>query len=143
MPGNPSYSMANMGSNGNAATDNPTPLRNLSPTAPGATLGTASGGASLSTTASVGQPTTAGASPTATAGVGGQPITWWASLIVLFIVLGLVAKKAGNESEFGNLKVSAYNILMITLASVIGIAGLKVLFTRFPVPGISTLIQAV
>lgn len=133
---------------GNAATDNPTSERDVYAAAPGNTLGVASGAGSLvtSSTAAVGDAVSTGASApssTAPAGLIGQPLTWWATLIVLFIILGIVARKAGNEGEFGNLKVSAYNILMITLAAVIGIAGLKVLFTRFPVPGVSTLLQAV
>lgn len=136
---NPSFGM----SNGNASTDNPTPLRNVVASAGGGTLGTASGGDSLTTTAPVGQGSVAGTSPATTGGIIGQPLTWWATLIVVFIVLGMIAKKAGNESEFTNIRVSAYNILQVTLMAIIGIAGLKVVFTRFRVPGISTLVQAV
>lgn len=136
---NPSFGM----SNGNASTDNPTPAANVYPRDGGSTLGAAAGGSSLVTTASNGTGMTASAPAGATGGIASQPLTWWGGLIVLFIVLGLIAKKAGNESEFSNLRVSAYNILQVTLMATIGIAGLKVLFTRFPVPGISTLVQAV
>lgn len=133
----------NFGSNGNASTDNPTPTANVYPRGGGSTLGAAAGGASLVTTAPNGTDSTAAAPSSATGGILGQPLTWWGALIVFFILLGLVAKRAGNESEFGNLKVSAYNILMITFAAIIGIAGFKVLFTRFTVPGLSALVQAV
>jgi hypothetical protein len=131
-------------SNGNAATDNPTPSANVYPRDGGSSLGVAASGNSLVTTAAgSGANSTADVPATATGGVLGQPLTWWGGLIVLFIVLGMVAKRAGNESEFGNLKVSAYNIVMITIAAIIGIAGFKVLFTRFQVPGISALVLAV
>ena len=136
------------GSNGDAATDNPTSLRDLYAGGGGNTLGVASGAASTVTTSPVGAgPAVSGTAPTAAslsnAGFVGQPLTWWATLIILFLALGIVARKAGNEGEFGNIRASAYNILMITFAAIIGIAGMKALFTRFTVPGISTLVQAV
>ena len=140
--------MANPSSNGFfASVDNPTPTRNVYPTAGGPTLGTASGGATAVTMSS---DPTAGASasaPTAAAapatGITGQPLAWWVTLIVLFIVLGLVAKKTGNEGEFSNIKLSAYNILMISIAAMIGIGAMKVIFTRFNVPGLSTFVGAI
>lgn len=137
---NPSFGL----SNGTAATDNPTPARNVYPTAPGGTLGSAAGGASLVTTGpTAGADVPAGASDSAPRGVFGQPLAWWATLIVLFIALGYVGRKAGNESEFANLKLSAYNVLMITLAAIIGIVGLKALTAKLPIPGLSTVIAAV
>lgn len=137
---NPSFGL----SNGTAATDNPTPTRNVYPTAPGGTLGSATGGASLVTTGpTTGAQQPAGAASAAPQGVLGQPIVWWATLIILFVLLGIVAKKAGNESEFSNIRLSAYNVLMITLAAVIGIVGLKALFAKLPVPGLSTVLAAV
>ena len=135
-------------SNGDASTDNPTAMRDVYPAAPGNTLGAAVGAGSLVTTSSTpaaSAVSTGASAPTSAAptGLTGQPLTWWATLIVLFIALGFVARKAGNEGEFTNLKVSAYNILMITFAAIIGIAGMKALFARFQVPGISTLVAAV
>lgn len=132
------------------ATDNPTPARNVYPTAPGGTLGTAAGpstAVSTSPLALAASSAAAGsgavaATPTMS-GVIGQPLTWWATIVALFIVLGFVAKRAGNAGEFSNVKLSAYNILMITLAAIIGITSLKVIFTKWAVPGITPLIQAV
>lgn len=137
---NPSFGL----SNGTAATDNPVPARNVYPTAPGGTLGSATGGASLVTTGpTAGGDQPAGAASAAPQGILGQPLAWWATLIVLFIVLGYVGKKAGNENEFANLKLSAYNVLMITLAAIIGIVGLKALTAKLPIPGLTTVIAAV
>lgn len=135
-----------------AGVDNPSPARNTYPTAGGATLGTASGGGTVATMYSadgiMDEVTTAApaasdsAAPAASGGLIGQPLTWWATLVALFFVLGFVAKRAGQESDFSNIRLSAYNILMIAIAAAIGIGAMKVLFTRFQVPGLSTFIQA-
>lgn len=140
---NPTFAiLTDAGSAG--ATDNPTPGANIYPAGGGSTLSTAAGAGSLVSTENAGGGASIGTSgQMAAGGVVAQPLTWWVTMIILFIVLGFVAKKAGNAGEFGNLKVSAYNILMITIAAIIGIAGLKVLFTKFPVPGITTLLGAV
>lgn len=75
-------------------------------------------------------------------GLFGQPLTWWAVLAALLFGLMFVAKRAGQDSEFGNLRLSFYNILTVTLAAAVGIGFLKVVFTRVNVPGLSTYIQA-
>ena len=140
---NPSFGV----SNGGPATDNPTPMRSVYPDAPGATIGAATGGASLVTTGATsgaaGDFVGADSSAPSSAGFLGQPLTVWAALIVVWLVLGVVARKAGSEGEFSNVRVSAYNVLMITLAAIVGIVALKALLTRFRVPGLSPLIQAV
>lgn len=137
---NPSFGL----SNGNASTDNPVPARNVYPTARGGTLGQATGGASLVTTGpTAGGDQPAGAADATGKGLLGQPLTWWGTMIVLFLLLGVVAKKAGNESEFSNIRLSAYNVLMITLAAIIGIVGLKALTAKIPVIGLTTLLAAV
>lgn len=137
---NPSFGL----SNGTAATDNPVPARNVYPTAPGGTLGQAAGGSSLVTTGPTsGAAQPAGAASAAPTGVFGQPLAWWVTLIVMFVVLGYVGRKAGNEAEFANVKLSAYNVLMITLAAIIGIVGLKALLAKVPIPGLSTVVAAV
>lgn len=137
---NPSYNR----SNGIAATDNPTPTASLYPSATGGTVGAATGGASLLTTGATvnaaGGPVAAGAAPAG--GLLGQPLTWWAGLIVLWLALGFVARRAGEEREFTNVRISAYNILSITFAAIIGIVGLKTLFNRFPIPGVTTLVNS-
>lgn len=83
----------------------------------------------------------AGASSTG-AGLFGKPVTWWIVILALLFALMFVAKKAGQESEFSNVRLSAYNIATITLAAVVGIGFLKVVFGRFQVPGLSTYVAA-
>lgn len=75
-------------------------------------------------------------------GVFGKPLAWWGILLVLLVALMWTAKRAGAGGEFSNIKLSVYNILTIALAAAVGFGFLKVVFTRFKVPGLSTYIQA-
>ena len=130
------------GSNGDGATDNPTAAASVYPSAGGSTVSVAASAGSDVTTAPV-----SGGQNAAAAGAGGgvlgQPLTWWVALIALFIGLRFVAAKSGNAAEFGNIRANAYNILTITFAAIIGIVGLKLVFNKVQVPGLSTLVAAV
>jgi hypothetical protein len=71
-----------------------------------------------------------------------SPIVWLAVLIGLFVALGFVAKRAGEGGSFANLQLSLYNVFYIALASIIGGAILKVVFSRFYIRGLSDVILA-
>lgn len=124
--------------------------RNVYATAPGATI--SQRGSAMTPFAASGSysqdPDSAGniqaddEAPGASGGVLGQPLVWWAVLAVLLVGLMFAAKKAGQGSEFGNIKLSFYNVLTITLAAAVGVGFLKVVFSRFQVPGLTTYIQA-
>lgn len=129
--------------------------RDVYPTAPGATLGQIASAQTPYTTDAV---TAASNGPAAAPanGNGAAPANGASSpraiivtiltLIVLLVALGFIGNKlGGREGQTGlsNLKLSGYNIAYISLASVIGIGLLKVLFTRFRVPGVSTYISAI
>jgi hypothetical protein len=76
----------------------------------------------------------------AAVGGSGNPLLAWGLLIVLLFALMFVAKRVGSEqSEFASIKMSFYNVLVISLAAVIGINFFKLIFTKFPVPGVSTI----
>ena len=78
-----------------------------------------------------------------TNGVIGHPVAWWVALIVLLVALMYGSQRFGSEGEnFKNIKLSIYNIVVISLAAVIGFAGLKMIFSRFTVPGLSDVILA-
>lgn len=92
-----------------------------------------------------GESTTAGVHPVDRAlaiGSSGNPLAWWAALVVLLLVLMYGAQKLGTDGEFSNLKMSAYNIFVISLAAIIGINLFKLLFTKFAVPGLSAVVLA-
>ncbi len=75
-------------------------------------------------------------------GASGSPVVWWGALAVMLVALMYGAQKLGTDGEFGNLKLSAYNIFTISLASIIGINLFKLLFTKFPIPGLTTVVMS-
>jgi hypothetical protein len=135
---------------------NTVPTRNVYSTAPGATLGVASTafspydmGTSSQSAAMQADGSTASTSDTAAAGAAkssgflGQPFTWWLILVVLLIALKFVAQKLGDGEEFKSIRVSIHNVVIIALAAIIGIGFFKVIFNRWPVPGLTTFVNAV
>jgi hypothetical protein len=122
-------------------TNNPVPSSNVYPSDAGNPLAIA---ASAGSTASVGTSGMMGMDATGPKNnVGGSGIAGWVAILVVYLVLSFVAKKAGQAEEFKNIRLSAYNVLTITLAAIIGITLLKVAFTKFQVKGITPLLQAV
>lgn len=76
--------------------------------------------------------------------IGGQGSAVIAGIVFLALLVGLMffAKWLGNSSDFAGIRPSAYNVLVISLAAVVGLPIWKYLFTRFPVPGLSTWVLA-
>ena len=83
------------------------------------------------------------------AGTGGggflsKPFTWWFALVALLVALMWGAQRFGSEgADFKNIKLSLFNVLVISLASIIGITFFKILFSVVKVPGASDLVAAV
>lgn len=90
-------------------------------------------------------------SPEATASSGkmiaGQPLNWWVICILLFAALIFGARQLNGGDSFGNnfkqIKPSVYNIVLITLAVVIGLPLLKIVAAKLPFAGLRTFILAV
>lgn len=77
-------------------------------------------------------------------GVLGKPLVWWGVLVVLLVGLMFVAQRFGSEGEdFKSVKLSLYNIVVISLAAMIGFGFFKMLFGRFKVVGLSDYVLAV
>jgi len=77
-------------------------------------------------------------------GVFGKPLSWWFVLLVLLVGLMWGAQRFGSEAEqFKNVRLSVYNIVVISLAAMIGFGAFKVIFGKVRVPGLSDYIQAV
>lgn len=127
--------------------NNSVAARSIYPTAGGATAGARAGAMNPQTdvtTASVEKVTNVGAEiMTNRSGPLGQPLTWWLVLIGALFGLMFLAQRVGEGSEFGNIKASVYNVVIISLAAIVGIGFFKVLFSRFNVPGLSDLVAAV
>lgn len=141
------------------ANNNPVSIRNIYPTAGGPTIaGTAqtlspwdsstaggmSGAAAIGAdgnTVSTGAAAAAGAA--ASKGFMGQPLTWFLVLIALLIGMRFVGGKLGDKEDFRNIRVTVHNVIIISMASIIGIGFLKVVFNYWKVPGLTTYINAV
>jgi hypothetical protein len=126
-----------------------TPAAGVYPTAAGGTSAAAASAMSATTNVTV-QDSNGGSSPATVSGAAalplpasGKTIFWWLGFVFLLIALVVVARKAGNAEDFRNLSPTFYNFMAITLTSVVGIAGLKVLAAKYHVPGASDIILAV
>lgn len=77
-------------------------------------------------------------------GVFGKPVSWWVVLVIATVGLMYGAQRFGSQGEeFKTVKLSVYNIIVITLAAMIGFGAFKVVFGRFKVPGWSEYVMAV
>lgn len=124
---------------------NSTPIRSLYPRAAGLSLANeGSSGtppASLQSGKNATQPNEAAAA--AAIGAQGSPLMALVVMAILLFALMFVAKRFGSEgSTFASIKLSIYNILVISLAAIIGINFFKLVFTRFKVPGVSAAVLA-
>lgn len=109
------------------------------------------GGGTTGTRASAFAPYTAGRPGTEVptgggsgGGFFGKPLSWWFVIVVLTVALMWTAQRYGSEGEqFKNVRLSVYNIVVISLAAMIGFGAFKVIFGKVRVPGLSDFVQAV
>lgn len=140
------------------ANNNPVARRNVYGSAAGPTIGGAASTLSpFDTTASLGSGSAtvganggvagtdavAEAQSAASVGFLGQPMTWFLVLLTLLIAMRWVGAKLGDSEDFRNIRVTVHNVIIISLASIIGISFFKVLFSYFKVPGLTPLISSV
>jgi hypothetical protein len=130
------------------ALSNPLALRNLYPNAGGASsaqAGSAMTPATTADTSDIARTSSSGLMQTERAfkiGVLGEPVKFWLLLTVLLFGGMWVARRFGGSANFANVKFSLYNVIAIVVLTIVGQSIAKVLFTRFPVPGISTIVLA-
>lgn len=72
-----------------------------------------------------------------------NPVYGAVVLGLLLVALGFIARRVGTLEEFREIRLSVYNVIVISLAAMIGILFWKVLFTKFPVPHITPAVLAV
>lgn len=114
--------------------------RNVYPSAGGATTGTRAGAFTPYTSGSPGSEV----APNASGGFIGKPLSWWFIIVALTVALMWTAQRYGSEAEqFKNVRLSVYNIVVISLAAMIGFGAFKVIFGKVRVPGLSDYVQAV
>jgi hypothetical protein len=124
------------------------PAAAVYPTATGGTSAAAASAMSATTNVSV-QDSNGAAAPATVSGAGAGPlptsqstIWYWLGFLLLLLGLVFVARKAGGEEDFRNIKPTFYNFLAVTLTSIVGITGMKVLAAKYHVPGASDVILA-
>ena len=77
----------------------------------------------------------------AAVGATGNVAFSWVAMAILFGVLMFAGQKMGHaEGNFGSIKLSAFNVVMITFCAVIGIPLAKAFVTKFPIPGVSSIV---
>lgn len=125
---------------------NNVPARSIYPTSPGATLGGYAqpmSAESQSPFSAVPGATDAGsAANVRPISVSGNPLLWWVGILIFLVGLTFVAKRVGTDESFRNIRPSFYNVMFIALNAILGIVGLKVIFSKWRVPGISDLVMA-
>lgn len=77
--------------------------------------------------------------------IGGSTSIFAAGLtfVALLLVLMFVGHQLDGKEEFKNIKVSFYNVIVISLAAIVGIPLMKWLFSRIPIPAIKNWVLAV
>lgn len=76
-------------------------------------------------------------------GARGNPLSWWVGLAVLLIAFMYATERLNSEgTTYANIKLTASNIFVITLAAIVGMTLLKLAATKFKIPGLTTVILA-
>jgi len=120
--------------------------RSVYPTAAGGSTASAAGALNQNTNVVVTDMTTGQSGVGTTAGVPiqaqGQSLGWWVGIVLLLLVTVFVARKAGGDEDFRNIRPTFYNFFAITLTALVGIVGLKVIFARWRISGLSDVVLA-
>ena len=125
---------------------NTTNIRNIYPGSGAASTGLrASAGSNFTGRTTVSSSSEMGSSEVAQAvevGNSQNPFVYWGAMVVVLLTLMWFSQRFGTMDEFKNIKLSAYNILVITLAAMLGFNLLKVVFTKWKVPGVTAVVLA-
>ncbi len=109
----------------------------------GASMGdTYPGGGAPARAAAAGNGKAAAAGAAPSGGVLGAPVTWWVTILAIFVGVIWIARKYGGDERFTNIRGSLYNLTFLTIFIILIKNVLNVLAARFPIPGLSKLILA-
>lgn len=76
----------------------------------------------------------------------GQPTNpmWWLGIVVILFLFMWVVNRYGSEgNSFGNIKLTAYNALVLSWMPIVGIVFWKMVFSRIRVPIATDLVLSV
>lgn len=123
---------------------NVTTMKSVYPTSGGNTSGSVAGAMTNGT--NFGSASDASAAPdpggSTSFTTSGKSLGWWLGIALMLIVLVFSARKIGSEEDFRNIKPTIYNGLVITLTAIVGIVGLKVILSKYRIPGFSDIVLA-
>ncbi|HEV7738624.1 MAG TPA: hypothetical protein VGO47_14785 [Chlamydiales bacterium] len=124
--------------------NNPIALANLYPRAQGVTTSQAGSAMTPSSTGDMSRPSgdVTLVENALQIGLLGEPVKFWILLAVIAFGGMWIANHFKGNAVFGNIRFSLYNIIAIVVLSIVGGSIAKVIFTRFPIPGISTIVLA-
>lgn len=109
----------------------------------GASMGnTYPGGGGPAAGAAAGNGKAAAAAAAPTGGILGAPVTWWVTILAIFVGVIWIARSYGGDERFTNIRGSLYNLTFLTIFIILIKNVLNVLAARFPIPGLSKLILA-
>jgi hypothetical protein len=76
--------------------------------------------------------------------LGGSPSILIAGLtfVGLLLVLMFVGHQLDGEENFKNIRVSFYNVIVVSLAAIVGIPLMKYLFGKVPIPSLKNWVMA-
>lgn len=75
-------------------------------------------------------------------GALGKPITFWFALVGIFALFVWAARKYGGGDSYSNIRASVYNLFFLTVFIVIMLNFLKVVASKWNIPGFSMLVLA-
>lgn len=124
-----------------------TSQRSVYPTAPGGSVASAGTALNLNTNMNVPDPSSGTVGIATIAGTPGSSgskhtLSYWVGLLVFLLAMVFIARKAGGEEDFKNIRPTFYNFMTITLTAIVGIVGMKTIAAKFRVPGASDVILA-
>lgn len=71
-----------------------------------------------------------------------NPLIFWGILVCFFLGLMFLARQLGGVESFSNIKMTAYNVVIISLCAVVGISAMKAAALPFKGNGFADVILA-
>lgn len=92
-------------------------------------------------------PDSTAVAPTQSAAIApiGQPLNpiWWLGIVAILFAFMFVVNKYGKGESFGNIKLTAYNAVVMSWLPIVGILFWKMVFSRIRVPIVSDVVLSV
>jgi hypothetical protein len=71
-----------------------------------------------------------------------SPVTYLIGIIGVIVLMKLLGESTKTDVQPAHIKIGGYNVIVIALIAITGSVGLKLVFNKFPVPGLTELVNA-